>query len=36
MRSFDSRIAAECARRTYEERGHKQLYSIELCDTQRA
>lgn len=29
MRSFDSRIAAECARRTYEERGHKQLYAIE-------
>lgn len=29
MRTFDSRIAAECARRTYEARGHKQFYWIE-------
>lgn len=29
MRTFESRSAAECARATYEARGHKQLYSIE-------
>ncbi|UJR78286.1 hypothetical protein [Sandaracinus amylolyticus] len=29
MHTFDSRFAAECARATYEARGHKQLYSVE-------
>ena len=29
MRRFDSRVAAECAQRTFEARGHKQLYLIE-------
>lgn len=29
MHTFESELAAECARRTYEERGHKQLYAIE-------
>lgn len=29
MRRFDSKLAAECARATYEARGHKQLYTIE-------
>jgi hypothetical protein len=29
MRTFASKIAAECARRTFEARGHKQLYTVE-------
>ncbi len=28
MRDFDSKASAECARRTFEARGHKQLYTI--------
>lgn len=29
LRTFESRLAADCARRTFEGRGHKQLYSVE-------
>lgn len=29
IRDFDSKFSAECARRTFEARGHKQLYTIE-------